>query len=182
MATNKPPEYEPPPKVILDFVAAMMRALNTARLYATDHELFKKNIDEVYTSLRSALADGSSLFLGCAKDTLFLEGTFYQAEDTHFQKFLEFFHALRISHLLFDKGITPQELESFLGLLAGAQQGQGDDISEALSRENIQQVKLGFLDYSVFSTIQMTAAQLAQSSDEEAIWGLLGKMALPDQA
>ena len=47
MATNKPPEYEPPPKVILDFVAAMMRALNTARLYATDHELFKKNIDEV---------------------------------------------------------------------------------------------------------------------------------------
>lgn len=173
MATNKPPEYEPPPKVILDFVAAMMRALNTARLYATDHELFKKNIDEVYTALRSALADGSSLFLGCAKDTLFLEGTFYQAEDTHFQKFLEFFHALRISHLLFDKGITPQELESFLGLLAGAQQGQGDDISEALSRENIQQVKLGFLDYSVFSTIQMTAAQLAQSSDEEAIWGLL---------
>jgi hypothetical protein len=104
MATNKPPEYEPPPKVILDFVAAMMRALNTARLYATDHELFKKNIDEVYTALRSALADGSSLFLGCAKDTLFLEGTFYQAEDTHFQKFLEFFHALslRSSNLFWD--------------------------------------------------------------------------------
>ena len=173
MATDKPQEYEPPPKVILDFVTAMMRALNTARLYATDHELFKKNIEEVHTALRSALADGGSLFLGCAKDTLFLEGTFYQAEDTHFQKFLEFFHALRISHLLFDKGITAQELESFLGILAGAQQGQGDDIAEALSRENIQQVKLGFLDYTVFSTIQMAAAQMAQSSDEEAIWGLL---------
>ena len=173
MATDKPPEYDNPPKVILDFVTAMMRALNTARLYATDHELFKKSIDEVHTALRNALADGGSLFLGCAKDTLFLEGTFYQAEDTHFQRFLEFFHALRISHLLFDKGITSQELESFLGLLAGAQKGQGDEISEALSRENIQQVKLGFLDYSIFSTIQMAAAQLAHSSGEEAIWGLL---------
>ena len=173
MTTDKPPEYEPPPKVILDFVTAMMRALNTARLYATDHELFKKNIDEVHDALKTALANGGSLFLGCAKDTLFLDGTFYQAEDTHFQKFLQFFHALRISHVLFDKGITAQELESFLGILAGAQQGQHDDVSDTLNRENIQQVKLGFLDYSVFSTIQMAAAQMAQSSDEEAIWGLL---------
>ncbi len=173
MVTDKPPEHETPPKEILDFVASLMRALNTARLYATDHELFKKNIEEAHTALESALANSGSLFLGCAKDTLFLEGTFYQAEDTHFQKFLEFFHALRISHVLFNKGITSQELESFLALLAGARQGQGDEISEALARENILHVKLGFLDYTVFSTIQMAATQLAQSSDEESMWRLL---------
>ncbi|MGD9073747.1 MAG: HEAT repeat domain-containing protein [Desulfobacteraceae bacterium] len=173
MATDKTPEHEAPPKSILDFVGALMRALNTARLYATEHELFKKNIGEVHTALGNALADSGSLFLGCAKDTLFLEGTFYQAEDTHFQKFLEFFHALRISHVLFDKGIASKELESFVALLAGARPGQGDEISEALARENITQVKLGFMDYSVFSTIQMAATQLAQSSDEEAVWRLL---------
>jgi hypothetical protein len=173
MTTNKPPEQETPPKEILDFIAALVRALNTARLYATDHELFKKNIEEAHTALGKALANSGSLFLGCAKDTLFLDGTFYQAEDTHFQKFLEFFHALRISHVLFDKGITSQELESFLALLAGARQGQGDEVSEALARENINHVKLGFLDYTVFSTIQMAATQLAQSSDEEAMWRLL---------
>ncbi len=173
MKTDKPPEHETPPKEILDFIAALMRALNTARLYATDHELFKKNIEEVHTALGTALANSGSLFLGCAKDTLFLEGTFYQADDTHFEKFLEFFHALRISHLLFDKGIASKELESFVALLAGARPGQGDEISEALARENITQVKLGFMDYSVFSTIQMVAAQMAQSSDEESIWRLL---------
>ena len=173
MNSDKPPEHETPPKEILDFIAALMRALNTARLYATDHELFKKNVEEVYTALETVLAQTGSLFLGCAKDTLFLDGTFYQADDTHFQKFLEYFHALRISHVLFDKGITSKELESFLGLLAGARSGQGDEISEALARENITQVKLGFMDYSVFSTIQMAAAQLAQSSDEESIWRLL---------
>jgi HEAT repeat protein len=173
MTTDKPPERETPPKEILDFVATLMRSLNTARLYATDHELFRKNIEEAHTALANTLVNSGSLFLGCAKDTLFFEGTFYQTEDTQFQKFLECFHTLRISHVLFDKGITSQELESFVALLAGARPGQGDEISETLARENIQHVKLGFLDYSVFSTIQMAATQLAQSGDEESIWRLL---------
>ncbi len=173
MNPNKPSERETPPKAILDFIAAFMRTLNTARLYATGHELFKKNSQEVHTALNAALADRGSLFLGCAKDALFLEGTFYQAEDAHFQKFLDFYHSLRISHVLFDKGITSEELESFLGLLAGARQGQGDEVSEAIASENLGHVKIGVLDYTVFSTIQMVAAQLAQSSDEEAIWRLL---------
>ena len=155
MNPDKPSERETPPKAILDFIAAFMRTLNTARLYATSHELFKKNSQEVHAALNAALADRGALFMGCAKDALFLEGTFYQAEDAHFQKFLDFHHSLRISHVLFDKGITSEELESFLGLLAGARQGQGDEISEAIASENLGHVKIGVLDYTIFSTIQM---------------------------
>lgn len=170
MTKGKPSEQNTLPKDIVDFVTAFMRALNTARLYATDHELFKKNIQELHTTLMNALADRDSLFLGCAKNALFLEGSFYEAQDTHFQNFLECFHGLRISHMTLDKKISAEELESFMALLASARQGQGDEMSEALTRENINHVTLGLLDYTVFSNIQMVAAQLARSSDEEAIW------------
>ncbi|UCF72988.1 MAG: hypothetical protein JSW35_00490 [Deltaproteobacteria bacterium] len=168
-ATNSS-DQNPLPSHIIDFVAVFMRALNTARLYARGHDIFKKHIQQLYTKLGEAMADRDFLFLGCASDTLFLEGTFYQARDVHLQKFLKFFHALRISYILLDKEITPEELESFIGLLAGAQQGQGDEVCSALPRENIKHVRLGPLDYTIFSTAQKIAAQITQTTEDEAIW------------
>ncbi len=147
-----------------------MRAINTARLYASGHDLLKKQTAQLYTKLKDAIADKDFLFLGCAKDTLFLEGVFYQAKDTHLQKFLQFFHSLGISHVLLDREITTDDLESFMGLLAGAQQGQGDEVSKALSRERIKRASIGLLDYSVFSTVQTVATQLAQTSEDQTIW------------
>lgn len=168
-ATNSS-DQNPLPSHIIDFVVVFMRALNTARLYARGHDIFKKHIQQLYTKLHEAMADRDFLFLGCASDTLFLEGTFYQARDVHLQKFLKFFHSLRISYILLDKEITPEELESFIGLLAGAQQGQGDEVCSALPRENIKHVRLGPLDYTIFSTAQKIAAQLTQTTEDEAIW------------
>lgn len=168
-ATNSS-DQNPLPSRIIDFVVVFMRALNTARLYARGHDIFKKHIQQLYTKLHEAMADRDFLFLGCASDTLFLEGTFYQARDVHLQKFLKFFHALRIAYILLDKEITPEELESFIGLLAGAQQGQGDEVCSALPRENIKHVRLGPLDYTIFSTAQEIAAQLTQTTEDEAIW------------
>jgi hypothetical protein len=52
------------------------------------------------------MGDRDLLFLGCARDEVFLEGSFYPAKEPHTQKFLKFFHFLRISHVLFEKEIT----------------------------------------------------------------------------
>jgi hypothetical protein len=75
--------------------------------------------------------------------------------------------------MLLDKEITAEELKSFIGLLAGAQQGQGEEVSSALLRENIKRVKLGLLNYTIFSTVQTISTQLAQTSEDKAIWGQL---------
>jgi HEAT repeat protein len=160
----------PLPSSIADFIVALMRAVNTARLYASGHDLFKKHTQQLYTKLHEAIADRDFLFLGCARDTFFLEGTFYHTKDVQLEKFLKFFHSLRISYIFLDKEITAEELESFIGLLAGAQQGQGDEVFSALSRENITRVRLGLLDYTIFSTVQTVASQLTQRSEDEAIW------------
>ena len=170
MPNNKSPEKKPLPNVIIDFITAFIRALNTARLYTGGHDLLKKHTQQLYTKLDEAMADHDFLFLGCAKDTFFLEGTFYQVKDAHPQKFLKFFHSLGISHLLLEKEITAEELESFIVLLAGAKQGQGNEVSSALPRENIQHVRLGLMDYTIFSTFQTVATHLAQTSKDETIW------------
>jgi len=170
MPTAKPSEQKPLPISVSEFIVAFMRALNTARLYASGHDLFKKHIRQVYTKLHDATADRDFLFLGCARDAFFLEGTFYQAKDPQQEKFLEFFHSLRISNMLLEKEVTIEELRSFLALLAGAQQGQGEEVSSALPRENITHAKLGLLDYSIFSTVQTVATQLTQTSEDQAIW------------
>ena len=147
-----------------------MRAINTARLYASGHDLLKKHIGELYTRLREAMGDRDLLFLGCARDEVFLEGSFYPAKESHAQKFLKFFHFLRISHVLFEKEITGEELGSFIELLAGAGQGQGEEISLAMPHDDIKYVRLGLLDYTIFSTVQNASAQIAQASNDEGIW------------
>jgi hypothetical protein len=75
-----------------------------------------------------------------------------------------------ISHLLLEKEVTTDELEAFIALLAGAGQGQGHEVGTGLPQENIRRISIGLLDYTVFSTVRSVAADLAGSSEDEAIW------------
>jgi hypothetical protein len=75
--------------------------------------------------------------------------------------------------MILDKEISSEEFESFIGLLAGAQQGQGEEVSSSLLREDIKHVKLGLFDYTIFNTVQKIAAKLSQTFEDEAIWLLL---------
>jgi hypothetical protein len=170
MVAENSPRQKSPPNHILEFVAAFMRSLNAGRLYATSHELYKTNIQELFNKFREALQDRQSLFLGCAKDALFFEGIFYQARDTHLNHFLNSFHSLGISHLIMDKDVSLEDLDSFVALLAGTHQNQENELSYALRQENVQHVSLGMLDYRVFSTAQALAARFAPAGDDEAFW------------
>jgi len=54
--------------------------------------------------------------------------------------------------------------------LAGARQGQGDEVVAALPRENIKHLSVGIISYSVFSTVHMVAARLSPAGDDPALW------------
>ena len=151
-------------------MAALMRTIKAARLYSSGHDLFKENAEKLHGRLLEAMEDRDFLFLGIAKDSLFLEGNFYQGKDVLFKGFVDFFHSLGISHLLLRKGILLREIASFVELLAGAKSGQGDDILGALPRENIRRISLGILNYGVFSGVQAIAMQLFPSGDDPSIW------------
>src|SRR4030043_1675240 len=151
MSAEKTLQLEILPKTIIEFINAFMRAVNAGRLYSKGHDLLKKNIEQLFLRLQDAMGDSNFIFLGCARKMLYLEGGFYEAGDPNLIKFLEFAHFMRISHCLIDKDITVEELEVFIDLLAGAKQGEGEEVSLALSREHIGDAKLGLLDYSVFS-------------------------------
>ncbi len=170
MAAENSPRQKSPPSLIVEFVAAFMRSLNAGRLYATGHELYKRNIQQLFKRFREALQGRQSLFLGCAKDALFFDGNFYQTRDTHLNHFLNSFHSLGISHLIVDKDIALEELDSFVALVAGTHQNQENELAYALRQENIRHVSLGMLDYRVFSTAQAIAARFAQAGDDEAFW------------
>jgi hypothetical protein len=154
----------------LDFLAALMRALNTARLYASGHDLFKKNIQTLYEKFQKILGEREFLFIGCARDTVFLEGNFYQSKDTHLQNFLKYSHALGISHLLLDRRAEADELNALVSLLAGARPGQGDELLAAIPRENIRHAQIGLLDYAIFTTGQALASQIALDTEDEVLW------------
>ena len=133
MPTANSSEQNALPESIIDFIVAFMRALNGVRLYdASNYGVFNKHTQQLYAKLREATADRDFLFLGCARNTFFLEGAFYQATDVNLRKFLKFFLSLEISDMLFEKEITTEELESFVEILAAAQQGQGEEVSSAL--------------------------------------------------
>jgi hypothetical protein len=161
---------KPLPQPILAVVSSLVRALKTGRLYASGHALFKKNVSQFHGALSAAMGERDFLFLGCARNALFFEGDFFEARDPNLREFLNFFHALGVSHLYMDKKATTTELESLIELLAGAGQGQGEEVVAALPKENVSHVHVGLLDYGVFSSVQSVASSLSQSADDEAIW------------
>ncbi len=166
-------DFQPPEALssnIVEFVGALMRAITTASLYASSHELFKKHILNLHAKLEGAIKNQDFLFLGFAKNALFLEGSFYQSKDPNVDKLLQLAHNIGISLLLIYKNIDNEELESFVTLLAGARQGQGNEISSELSREGIKNVRIGLLDYSIFATVKNMVTQFAQNSEDESIW------------
>ncbi len=170
MPTAEPSVQAPVPGSVSEFTIAFMRAINSARLYSSGHDILNKHIAELQRKFKGALGDLDFLFLGCARDVLYFEGAFYKAKEPHIQKFLTFFHFLRISQLLLEKELTAEELGSLVELLAGARQGQGDEVLSALTRENIGHVRIGLLDYAVFSAVQTAATQLTALSDEAGVW------------
>jgi hypothetical protein len=170
MSPEQGKAYYPLPSSMQDLVAALIRTLKAAKLYASGHELFKQNVEKLHGQILEAIEDRDFLFLGIAKDALFLEGSFYQARDVHFRSFLDFFHSLGISHLLLEKDLSIRELEAFIECLSGAKQGQGDEVVAALPRENIKHLSVGIINYSVFSTVHTVAARLSPTGDDPAVW------------
>jgi hypothetical protein len=162
--------YYPLPSNIQELVAALIRTIKAGKLYASGHDLFKQNVEKLHGQVLDAIGDRDFLFLGVAKDAVFLEGSFYQSKDVHFRSFLDFFHSLGISHILFEKNLSLWELESFVECLAGAKQGQGDEVVAALPKENVKHLSLGIINYSVFSSVHAVAARLSPSGDDPAIW------------
>lgn len=170
MSPDQGKAYYPLPSSMQDLVAALMRTVKAGKLYASGHELFKQNVEKLHGQILETIEDRDFLFVGVAKDALFLEGSFYQAKDVHFRSFIDFFHSLGISHLLFEKNLSLRELQSFIECLAGAKQGQGDEVVAALPRENIKHLSVGIINYSVFSTVHSVAAHLFPTGDDPAVW------------
>jgi hypothetical protein len=170
MSANNSSKSKSLPQAILEFIVAFMRTLNSARLYASGHALLKKQTEQLYGKLQAAMGDETFLFMGYTGDALFMEGDFYKSKDASALKFIQFFHDLGISHMILDKEMDRQEIESFVSILAGARQGQGEEVVSTLSSEGIRYAKLGLMDYSVFSTIQSVASQMAHTGEDEAVW------------
>jgi hypothetical protein len=147
-----------------------MRTIKAGRLYSIGHDLLKENAEKLLDQILQTMEGRDFLFLGIGKDALFLEGNFHQGRDALFKGFVDFFHALGISHLLLKRDLVLRELESFIELLAGAKSGQGDDVLAALVRENVKHISLGLLNYSIFSGVQAVAMQLFPSGDDPSVW------------
>jgi len=91
MSPDQGKAYYPLQSSMQDLVAALIRTVKAAKLYASGHELFKQNVDKLHGQILEAVEDRDFLFLGIAKDALFLEGSFYQAKDVTSEAFLIFF-------------------------------------------------------------------------------------------
>ena len=117
-----------------------------------------------------ALKGRDCLFIGFAKQSLFFEGNFHEARDGNTKNLIEFFHALGVSHLFLDKDLTAQEMESLIGLLAGAQTGQGGEVQASLIQENVTHANLGLLDYRILSTVQDIGLKSIPEGGDKALW------------
>jgi hypothetical protein len=170
MPLEKPTRSSSLPGTVQEFIAAFMRALKAGRLYSSGHALFRQNAKRLYDQLQEARENGDFFFIGFAKDSLLLEDAFFEVSDVHGRDFLNLFHSMGISHLIIQKEVTINEIESFVETFAGAKPGQGQEIIAALHRENIRHVNLGLLDYSVFSGVESAVNNFIQGKKEAAIW------------
>lgn len=170
MTTEKTSQSLPLPATAKEFIIAFIRALKAGRLYSSAHAIFKDNVKRLYDQFHLVREGDPFFFVGFARDSLLLRDEFFQASDVHSRDFLNLFHSLGISHLLMQKDITVMELGSLVETLAGAKSGQGQEVTEAIHRENVEHIDLGFLDYSIFSGVEHAVSHFVHERKEAVLW------------
>ena len=142
------------------FIRDFLASLQTAKLYAVAHPIFKKSAQKTHQSLQDILQERDELAIGIIGDELAFEKEIFFDLSRQVRQAVFYLKERGIERIIFYRGVTQEELVQFIGLLAGPKEEIGAEPQEQLSLMGVKNIAVG--------RIKMGAEPVAQRLREAA--------------
>jgi len=130
---------------IEDSFKDLFASVQMAKLYATEHPIFKKSVDKAYLSLEDVFKEREELTIGIIGEELAFEKEIFFELSKTAKPAIIYLKERGIERISFYRGIDKEELNKFIAFLAAPKEEIKKDAQEYLALVGIKNITVGKL-------------------------------------
>ncbi len=162
--------------LIGDILQAFTRSQKTLKMYPQNNPVYTKSIDDVFTRLSDFIAENGQLTFRFKQNEILVEDTVVYKNATRQDNFALFFFRDGIREITFKPGLSREEIEIFLTIIAKDfdRQCLNDDLVTLLWEKDLKQI--GYIATDEFlleedydASVEKTTGEAAKSPAEESL-------------
>jgi len=156
------------------FLKDLLSSLQSARLYATEHPLFKKSVEKAYLSLQEILREREELVIGIVGTELAFEKEIFFDLSKQVMPAIVYLKDRGIERMAFYRGLSEDELAKFIAFLVTPKteiKKEAQDYLPLMGVKNISAGKIKVSSLSLSEESQQLASHLSvyDSSLEQVV-------------
>lgn len=133
---------------VKDSFKELLSSLQTAKLYATEHLVFKKSLQKAYLSLQDILREREELVIGIVGEELAFEKEIFFELSKLVRPTIIYLKDRGMERIAFHRGIEIEELNKFIAFLVAPKEEVKKDIQEYFSLIGIKNITVSKLKAS----------------------------------
>lgn len=133
---------------IKDSFKDLLASLQTAKLYATEHPIFKKSLDKAYLSLQEVLKERKELVIGIIGEELAFEKEIFFELSKLVRGAIIYLKDRGIERIAFYHGMDKEEFNKFIIFLVAPKEKMKIDLQQYFSLVGIKNITVGKLKVS----------------------------------
>lgn len=146
----------------------LLSALQTAKLYTTEHPMFMKAVDKGYLSLQEVLSERDDLVLGFIGDEIAFDKEIFFDLSRMVKPAIVYLKGRGIERIAFYRGVQKEEFNKFITFLAAGKEEAKKDAQEYLSLIGIKNIVVGKIKTDT-KTLADKEAQVSASIYESSL-------------
>ncbi|MGE5197305.1 MAG: HD-GYP domain-containing protein, partial [Deltaproteobacteria bacterium] len=121
----------------------IIASLQTAKLYSTQHAIFKNSVGKAYSSLQSVLKDRPELIIGIIGEELAFEKEIFFDLSKSITPVIAYFKERGIERIVFYSALEEEELGRFIAFLSEFKEDVGRTPQEYLAAMGVRNISVG---------------------------------------
>ncbi len=145
-------------------------------VYPEDHPIVEKSLNQAFDNFQKLFELRAEFTLAIAKDTLIIDKHYLDNKNSFFREFALCLSQKDIAYVNFMRGLTRDELYSFLRfILAETTDSSPETLQACLNEHKLIHVNIGFIDYTAFSLNEDRTGEEGNTISlwEQYVYGLM---------
>ena len=123
----------------------LLTCLQAVKMYGTAHPMFQKSLEKAYAAFEDVLNDRQEMVIGIVGDELAFEKEILFDLGRLLRPAILYLKERNIERLAFYRGLSPEELGKFVGLISGPKEDFQADPQQLLVLAGIENISIGKL-------------------------------------
>lgn len=139
-------------RLLSDAIIELNISRHNVSIYPKDHPLVNKSLNRAFDFLNKLFELRNEITIAVAKDTIIIDEHSLDKKNPVYKDLALHLSRMNIAYVTFRKGLTRDELYSFHRFILGdVEERPSDNLKEKLEGYNLAHIKVGFIDYGLFS-------------------------------